>query len=326
MNFVFAGIGAGLVSALLTVVVLKGTLLAVLLYLLAPLPVLIIALGWDHRSGLVAAAVGGVALALMASPTAGIGFALFTALPSWWLAYLALLGRDQGSGALEWFPAGRLLAWTAITSALSFFASVLLISGGDFGLVHQAATASAKQTFDIIDAWRAQGGGPAVAADKDAAAALMASLVPFIFGAIYALTYAVCLYLSGRAVLASGRLARPWPDVPTVAMPATVGIAAIAGVILTSLLAPPGAIWFLVYSLTGALFTAFFLQGLAAIHDRTRGRPARGLLLSGVYVLVLVGQGVAIAALSLFGLVDSVFSLRRKRRDDGRPPSQTPST
>ena len=59
---------------------------------LAPIPVLIAALGWNHRSGLVAASSA-------ASPSrwpvaaSGIGFALGWALPAWWLSYLALLGR-----------------------------------------------------------------------------------------------------------------------------------------------------------------------------------------------------------------------------------------
>ena len=42
MNFILTGIGAGLVSALLTVVVVKATPLAAVLYLLAPLPILIV--------------------------------------------------------------------------------------------------------------------------------------------------------------------------------------------------------------------------------------------------------------------------------------------
>ena len=81
MNFVATGIGAGLVSALLTAVIVKATPLAAVLYLLAPIPVLIASLGWDHRSGLVAGIVGGVAIALILSPLSGIGFALITPCP-----------------------------------------------------------------------------------------------------------------------------------------------------------------------------------------------------------------------------------------------------
>ena len=113
MNFLLPGIGAGLVSALLTAVVLKATPLAAVLYLLAPIPVLIVSLGWNHRSGLVAALVGGAAIAGFISPLSGLGFVVATALPAWWLAYLALLGRPGHEGIMEWYPVGRLLAWIA---------------------------------------------------------------------------------------------------------------------------------------------------------------------------------------------------------------------
>ena len=45
------GAGAGLVSALLFAVVTTGNPLAIILYLVAPLPVLLAALGWNHRAG-----------------------------------------------------------------------------------------------------------------------------------------------------------------------------------------------------------------------------------------------------------------------------------
>ena len=58
MSFIVAGIGAGLVSALLFAVVITGSPLAFLLSYAAPLPVFIVALGWRHLSGLVAAIAG----------------------------------------------------------------------------------------------------------------------------------------------------------------------------------------------------------------------------------------------------------------------------
>src|SRR3712207_2592144 len=132
MNFVATGIGAGLVSALLTAVIVKATPLAAMLYLLAPIPVLIVSLGWDHRSGLVAALVGGLAIAFILSPLSGLGFAIITALPAWWLSYLSLLGRPGADGTMEWYPVGRLLAWIAATAALTIMAAGLISTGGDY--------------------------------------------------------------------------------------------------------------------------------------------------------------------------------------------------
>ena len=148
MNFVATGIGAGLVSALLIAVVIKATPLAAVLYLLAPIPVLIASLGWNHRSGLVAGIVGGVAIALILSPLSGIGFALVTALPAWWLAYLALLGRPGADGTMEWYPVGRLLVWIAATAALTIIAAGVISTGGDYGAFDQNARAVVRGLRD----------------------------------------------------------------------------------------------------------------------------------------------------------------------------------
>ncbi|RZK84358.1 MAG: hypothetical protein EOO66_23595, partial [Methylobacterium sp.] len=120
------GIGAGLVSALLFGMLLKATPLAIVLYLLAPLPILIVGLGWNSRAALAAAASGSLALALVVSPYLGLGFAAYLAVPAWWLAYLALLGRPNADGTLEWYPTGRLLGWTGATAALAFIAIAVM--------------------------------------------------------------------------------------------------------------------------------------------------------------------------------------------------------
>ena len=47
------GAAAGLVSALLFAVITTGNTIALLLYFVAPLPILLAALGWNHRAGMV---------------------------------------------------------------------------------------------------------------------------------------------------------------------------------------------------------------------------------------------------------------------------------
>ncbi len=99
MRSIGIGIGAGLVSALLFGVVITGSPLAMLLSYLAPLPILIAALGWHHRAGLAAALVGSVTTAAVFRPEAGVAFALGSALPGWGFGYLALLGRPRADAA-----------------------------------------------------------------------------------------------------------------------------------------------------------------------------------------------------------------------------------
>ena len=65
----------------------------------------------------------------------------------------------------------------------------------------------------------------------------------------------------------------------------------------------------------------YALQGLAAIHDRTRGKSGRAFMLSALYVLIVITQGILMVALALFGLADSVFGLRRRFGRRPGPPS-----
>ena len=75
------GASAGLVSVLLFSVVAVGSSLSVLLYLVAPLPILIVALGWRHTAGIAGAVTGMVLATLWFSPLAAFTFALVAGIP-----------------------------------------------------------------------------------------------------------------------------------------------------------------------------------------------------------------------------------------------------
>ncbi|MBF9195123.1 DUF2232 domain-containing protein [Microvirga terrestris] len=314
MNFVATGIGAGLVSALLTAVIVKATPLAAMLYLLAPIPVLIVSLGWDHRSGLVAALVGGLAIGLILSPLSGLGFALITALPAWWLAYLSLLGRPGPDGTMEWYPVGRLLAWAAATAALTIIAAGVISTGGDYGAFEQN-TREVAEAF--VNAQFATGPEGLDADTREQLIAIFTRLTSFLSAQGFVTVLALYLWAAARIVLASKRLPRPWPSVPELMMPRSAGLILIGGLILANFGGFAGALGM---ALSGAFLMAFALQGLAAIHDRTRGRSGRSFLLSALYVLIFVTQGILMVALALFGIADSTFGLRRRFGTRPTPP------
>lgn len=317
MNFVAAGIGAGLVSALLTAVVVKATALAAVLYLLAPIPVLIVSLGWDHRSGLVAALVGGLAIALILSPLSGFGFALITALPAWWLSYLALLGRPGPDGTMEWYPVGRLLAWIAGTAALTIIAAGVISTGGDYSAFDQNARAVSEA---FVNAQFNMSGADALDAEtRDELVGIFARLTPFLSAQGFATVLALYLWAAARIVHASKRLPRPWPSVPELVMPRSAGLILIGAILVAGIF--EGFFGALGMALSGSFLMAFALQGLAAIHDRTRGKSGRSFILSALYVLIFVTQGILMVALALFGIADTVFGLRRRFGSRPNPPS-----
>ena len=115
MQIVLVGLGAGAAAALLFASVASGSMAAIFLFYLAPLPILIAALGWSHWAGLIAAAS---ATAVIGSPVRLFFIAVpVIAFGAWWLGYLALLARPATNGGgteLEWYPVGRLVLWAAM--------------------------------------------------------------------------------------------------------------------------------------------------------------------------------------------------------------------
>jgi Predicted membrane protein (DUF2232) len=311
MNILAIGIGAGLVSALLFGVVITGSPLAMGLSLVAPLPIFISSLGWHHRSGLVAVLAGGVAMALALNSTAGIAFSLGWALPAWWLAYLALLGRPR-DGQVEWYPLGRLLLWIAGTAALITLIGAVALGDGSHDLYQE----NLRRAFDTF----VQVSTPTdrVPAPESVAFVFLAAL-PFFFAFNFVLILVLNLWLSAKVVQVSGRLPRPWPFIPAISLPKLAllltGAAVLAGFV-------PGFPGVAGLALGGALLSAFALQGFAVIHDLTRGRPARTILLTGIYAIAFLVSQLVLPLLAVLGAVDAATSLRRRLHNG---PSQPPT-
>ena len=112
------GLGAGAASALLMATMASRSPFALMLVLLAPLPVMIAALGWTHWAAMVAAAAAAIALALaFGEPLWILIYLIGAGVPAWWLGYLAMLARGDPDGHVEWYPVGRLVMWCAIIAS-----------------------------------------------------------------------------------------------------------------------------------------------------------------------------------------------------------------
>src|SRR2546429_4495182 len=90
---------AGAASALMFASIISGALISLVLFYLAPLPLMVAAIGWGPLS----AAIGGVAATIGLGALFGLpycfAYALTVALPAWWLRHLAMLGRPGAHAA-----------------------------------------------------------------------------------------------------------------------------------------------------------------------------------------------------------------------------------
>src|SRR5262245_30104477 len=221
MQILLVGLGAGAAAALLFASVASGSMAAVILFYLAPLPIIIAALGWSHLSGFVAAASATAALAAF-SGLFIIAVAVI-AFGAWWLAYLALLARpttNGGGAALEWYPVGRLVLWAAVIGTLVIAAAI-----PNFGTDEASLHAILRKIYERIV------GEPTVVD-------LLVIAVPPAAAVFTTLINLLNLWLAARVVKISGRLNRPWPDLAALSLPAsTLGLlaAAMAGSFLPDL-------------------------------------------------------------------------------------------
>ena len=113
---VLIALAAGFASALMFASIISGALISLLLFYLAPLPLMVAGLGWGPLS----ATIGGIAATSVLGAIFGlpycIAFAVAIALPAWWLGHLALLGRPLAAGIAA---ASDELRWNGIRSVES---------------------------------------------------------------------------------------------------------------------------------------------------------------------------------------------------------------
>ena len=311
MQFGLVGLGAGAAAALLFASVASGSFLSVILFYLAPLPVMIAGLGWSHWAALLAALSATLAVAMLFGGGAVLAFIAGIAVPAWWLSYLANLARPVPAGAdakattLEWYPPGRLVLWAALLGVLLVLAAI-----PNFGL--DAETFRTNLSDALSGLLRvgavATNGHPADAARAKRILEIVVAIVPPATAIAGTITNAMNLWLAGHIVKLSGRLARPWPDLSAMTLPPLAAAALAVAVALTF---AGGMVGLLAGTVTAALVIAYGILGFAVLHAITRGRPSRAFLIGGIYASVLV-FGWPVLMLSLLGLVDTAFHLRAR--------------
>jgi hypothetical protein len=287
-----------------------GPMGRVLLYFLAPLPSFLAGLGWGAPAALVAAftAAAGIGVVLGGIWPAFV-FLVSQGLPIVILCHLALLNRpiavgmpgDEDSGsppAIDWYPVGRLLAAAAIIAGSLSVMSLLLL-GGDLDQVRNALREMIEKVFaQDLASLRDK---PLTREEIDTLAQLGLYLLPAASATSWLAGFSLNLWLAGRITHASGRLARPWPDLAAMTFPPGMAWGMAIAMAFTFLPGYPGLIS---SGFAGALLFAYMMMGLAIIHFVTRGKPHRPLILWSVYFLLLLFNSWMAALIALVGLAD----------------------
>ncbi|MEL7544097.1 MAG: DUF2232 domain-containing protein [Pseudomonadota bacterium] len=309
--------------------------------LFVPLPSLIAGLAYGWPVAGLAGLVGAVLVFFLSqgSGLAGLLYAVVVAVPVTLLTQLSgywrsddgrmidafrqhpseVPGVNAGDPAL-WMPLSTIL--TAIVFLASALATMMTLSLGSDELVYKS------NVHELVDHFIETRLGPnlqtplqpeQIANLKESAAALL----PATAAIGWMLLMVFNLWLAGRIAAASGMLMRPVPPLRTVALPRIILFGLGVALILASIGGIPGR---LATAFAGAAVFTLILIGLAVLHEWSLGRPARPLLLGGVYVGVFFASILTVPPLVLLALGDWFFDLRGRARARGSSPPPPPSS
>ncbi|MBV8510627.1 MAG: DUF2232 domain-containing protein [Xanthobacteraceae bacterium] len=317
---VLIGLAAGAASALMFTSMISGELISLVLIYLAPLPLMVAAIGWGPLCAVIGGIAATAALGAIFGLPLGAAFAIGVALPGWWLGHLVLLGRpavgrstadaapDDGHDDLEWYPVGRLLLWIVAFATLATFA-LLLTRGSDAASIAESLKHDLGQLLAAF----------AVTDDDQVVDALVA-IIPIcaVIGSFVVLT--LNLWLAAKIATTSGRMRRPWPDLRATALPPL----ALAALCVAMALCYTGGLTALLAKLvTSALMMAYAFAGFAVLHTLTMGLKGRAFWLGLAYAIVVLFVWPVLMIVVL-GLADAVFGFRARYLRSRPPPLPAP--
>jgi hypothetical protein len=315
-------LAAGAASALMFASIISGALISLLLLYLAPLPLMVAAIGWGPLS----ASIGGIAAATGLGAIFGlpycIAFVIMVALPAWWLGHLALLGRPiapdvpSGNGAspvpadLEWYPVGRILLWISASVALTIMAALLTL-GSDAATITDAMRRGARRILDLTD--------PTPVAETEQWVAALVVMAPSAAAVVEMAMLTLSLWLAAKITATSGRLHRPWPDLKSVELP-PMTLAALC--VAIAFCFAGGMLALLAQIVTTTLIMAYALTGFAVLHTLTLALKSRAFLLGCSYAIVVMFVW-PVLLMAVVGLADAAFGFRRRYLQHRPPPLPT---
>ncbi|MEO5335678.1 MAG: DUF2232 domain-containing protein [Magnetospirillum sp. WYHS-4] len=305
-------LAAGVASALASLSMATGSVLALLMMYVAPLPLLLAGLALGPRLAALAAAAGFAVTGLLGGTAAAAVFGLLHAAPAWVVVRQALAYRTAPDGTIEWSSPGGIVAWLALMAAAMVAGAATALSGGD-GL-EAAVQASLDQAFrqlSLPDPLR------------EGWLDILVPLFPGFAGSAWVVTTVANAALAQALLARSGRALRPSPAFADLTLPdwASVGLVAVAGLAVAATAIEAGELRYLGRNLAVVLMVPFFFQGLAVVHAMARRSMNGTMLLAAFYLLVLVFDGAKLLVAGV-GVFEQWVGIRR--RFAGPVPARKP--
>jgi Predicted membrane protein (DUF2232) len=294
-------VGAGLSAAILFAAWLSGSLWALALTYMAPLPLFAAGLSLGLGAAAIAATSATVAVLVAGGFALAVFFALVNAAPVLFLVRQALLQRRQADGGTEWYPPGMLVMWLAGIAVAAFAALILAHTGTEGGLeAHMRA--SLAQTLKSFAPPNAPPGA------NEAVATVLARYMPGLLAVTWMQMMALNAVLAQYLVALAKQNLRPSPRMADIELPSWLPLGA---AIVAAGAFMPGFAGFAGANLLLIVLATFIFAGLAVVHAFAGSWNNSRVWLTLVYVFTFVFTWPAVLV-ALLGVADTSLGLRRR--------------
>ena len=197
-------IALGLVAALMFLSLIKSVPHAALLGFMAPMPLMVAALGLGQISTGVSGLVGAVACGMVAGLPFGVSFLGIAGMPALLVANRAsrhTIGPDE---TVQWYTAGRVLAWLAVASAVTLLIWVWALpdhEGGLRGWLEEFLSQALDMLGDQVDP-----------KERQDLTRLLSSTLPAIITGVWMMMAVVNAMTAQFVLTRFGQALRPDPD------------------------------------------------------------------------------------------------------------------
>jgi len=302
----------GLVAALMYLSLVQSVPHAALLGFMAPLPLMIAALGLGLVSTVAACAVGAVAAGAVAGAAFGASFLGIAGIPAILIAYRALTRTVGPDEKVRWSPAGNVLAWLTVASMVLLLVWVGALPPHDGG-VRGWLEAFLSQALDML-------GDQVDPKERREITRMLSAVLPAMIAGVWMLM-AMVNAMAAQAILTRlGQGLRPDPDYLGLVLPRWLAAlplaAALTWMVLTGL-ATQETVAYIAANMAAIGLAPFAALGVATVHGRLAvGRQNAMLGLLAFYGTLMVFSIWALAPLSLVGLVRFTRVWIDRRRAD----------
>ena len=297
-------IAFGLVSALMFLSLTRGIPNAVMLGFLSPLPLMAAALGLGTVSTVCAVAIGAVACALVSELPHAVAFLALSASPALVVSSLALRQRHDSQGAVQWYPAGHVLAWLSVAAAGMVLMFIYFAAGRDGGFRSLVDTAL-NQWLDTI-------GGDITPEQRASVVQTLSSAMPSLMMMAWLMMATVNAVVAQAVLSWLGQAKRPPQLYRDLELPVWLpGLPVTALVVLA--IAPTSAA-FVAAGVAVVGMMPFSALGIVWVHQYLSERPYAVIGLTAFYGALALFTVWVLAPLSVAGAALFVRSLIARRK------------